>query len=357
MTVDLKNSNLTLIQVLAALLVVYFHSFPLGDGTCEWVIRFFRGHMMVMGGIAVGVFLFFSGFLVSRSLPPPSSTFAERLHWVGDYAIKRFLRIFPPVAFAVLLAIFVIGPLFTTLPLDRYFSDRLLLKYAGNLSLLHVSYRLPGLFCDNIFKGAVNGSLWVIPWQVLCYAFLALVGLMGAGRNRKLVTFVLVGAWMFYFLRGVLFPKPSYLDLDFKAGMRLTALFATGWWANVWAERIWLDGRIALLCAVVLFFFLGNPLFEDLAFAFLGGYCLLYLAFSHSLKWVGRLPQLSLAIFVLAFPIQQALTALWGGKMPAVLNFVLSTAVLVPLAWIELVTIEKIAGRLRNAILSRRSER
>lgn len=38
--------------------------------------------------------------------------------------------------------------------------------------------------------------------------------------------------------------------------------------------------------------------------------------------------------------------------MPAAMNFVLSTTVVVPLAWVELMTVEKFAGRIRNAILS-----
>ena len=352
MRVDLKNSNLTLIQLLAAMLVVYYHSFPLGDNSSEWIYELFKGQMMDVGSIAVGTFLFISGFLVSRSLPPSEGGpgFFGRLRWVAGFAVKRFLRVFPPIAFAVLLAMFVIGPLLTSLPLDQYFAHRQLIRHARTFSLIRIDYFLPGLFEDNVYRGAVNGSLWVIPWQVLCYMSIAVVGMTGLGRNRWVVSFVLICTWAAFFMRESLFQRP-FLWLNLRTGLQPVAFFATGWWASMWADRIRFNGRIASLCAIALVLLQGSSYLRVVAFAFLGGYCLLYLAFAHPVGWIGKLPQLSLAIFVLAFPIQQVLTAVFGGRMFSFLNFILTMAIVIPLAWFEYRTVERCASRVRKVVL------
>jgi peptidoglycan/LPS O-acetylase OafA/YrhL len=150
--------------------VVVWHCFPLTTGHTrlidETALWFLLSAMVPM-------FFVVSGFLITAS--------AQRLT-VRPYLLNRAARIFPALIGVVLLSAFVIGPLFTSLPLADYFSDPLLRRYLLNAVGL-ISYELPGLFHANPFPRVVNGSLWTVPYELICYGMMA--GLMMLGLVRK----------------------------------------------------------------------------------------------------------------------------------------------------------------------------
>lgn len=52
---------------------------------------------------------------------------------------------------------------------------------------------LPGVFSRNPLAGLMNGPLWTIPMEAMCYAALAIAGAMGMFRRRWLATIGGVG--------------------------------------------------------------------------------------------------------------------------------------------------------------------
>lgn len=97
----------------------------------------FQGSVWI-GAIAVNGFFAISGFLVAASLVRRG---------VVDYMISRALRIFPALIICVFVSVFIIGPLFTTLPLSDYFSHPKTWDYLGNaLGVLTMEWKLPGVF-------------------------------------------------------------------------------------------------------------------------------------------------------------------------------------------------------------------
>ena len=92
-----------------------------------------------MGRLAVDVFFIVSGFLVTRSvLTQPT---------LVDYAVARFLRLFPALLVATIGIAFVLGPLVTSVSWQDYFSDpRPWLYVPLSSSLITHSLTLPGVF-------------------------------------------------------------------------------------------------------------------------------------------------------------------------------------------------------------------
>lgn len=145
-------------RITLAVGVVGWHAFQLSrtDGAeagpgLAWVLSY---SILIM-------FFGLSGFLIAAS--------AMRLS-LKNFLINRGLRIFPALAVEVILSAMVLGPLFTTLPLDEYFTHKQFFLYFMNL-LGFVYFFLPG-----VFNGEwVNGSIWTVPYEIACYAVISVL--------------------------------------------------------------------------------------------------------------------------------------------------------------------------------------
>ena len=119
------------------------------------------------GGAGVAVFFFLSGLLVWSS-------------WMRDPSLSRFfmrrsLRIFPGLWLVVILSVFVVGPLLSTLQPIDYFGAGQTHGYLST-AVLVVRHGLPGVFAGNPYPYAFNGSLWTLPVEFFCYVSVAAWG-------------------------------------------------------------------------------------------------------------------------------------------------------------------------------------
>jgi peptidoglycan/LPS O-acetylase OafA/YrhL len=159
--------------------VVFWHAYPL-TGHPNPVIPVLGRAGVTYGSLAVGAFFAMSGFLITASW--------SRSRFPGSYVRNRVVRVWPGLAVAVAVSAFVVGPLVTTLPLGSYLGSRETLTYWVRTSFLAPPlYRLPGVFARNPYGVAVNGSLWTLPYEVLAYVAVLLLGLLGLLRRRELV--------------------------------------------------------------------------------------------------------------------------------------------------------------------------
>ena len=164
------------------------------------ILRFFGavlviiGHMyhilglpvLSLGGqaistIGVEVFFLISGYLIMQSYTRDSN--------VLRYAMRRFFRIIPGLAFLSFLTAFVIGPLITTLDVKTYFLNPGPWIYLRNIALYPI-YNLPGVFEHNIYPVAVNGSLWTLPVEVSMYVILPIILFFGSKLKHKEITLI-----------------------------------------------------------------------------------------------------------------------------------------------------------------------
>src|SRR5690606_24658626 len=91
---------------------IFTHAFGVtGNGKDEPLVQLCG---LSLGSLAVDVFFVVSGFLITKSW--------YRRQDLVEYLFARFMRIFPALWLAVGLCVFVIGPLFTTLPAATYFT-------------------------------------------------------------------------------------------------------------------------------------------------------------------------------------------------------------------------------------------
>ena len=65
--IDKKSNNLNLIKFIAAILVIFSHSFRISRNTMDPLDSFTDGQIS-FGGVAVALFLFASGFYVTKGL-------------------------------------------------------------------------------------------------------------------------------------------------------------------------------------------------------------------------------------------------------------------------------------------------
>ena len=183
-----RNNNFDFLRVFAALMVVYGHGWVLSTNTGPgfWGVPFAR--------IGLDIFFSVSGYMVTGSW--------MRTPDLRSFLAKRALRILPGLATCVLFTTFVLGARLTRLPLGKYLTSHGTFKYLANI-VLHPTLYLPGVFEGMKLGGAVNGSLWSLFPEALCYltvpvfAMLAIRPRMWAlGLGGVLAGSL--GLWLFY---------------------------------------------------------------------------------------------------------------------------------------------------------------
>lgn len=135
------------------------------------------------------MFFALSGFLVAGSL--------ERCRSLISFLDLRFIRIVPALAVEVFLSALVLGPLLTHSPLSEYFSGGDFRTYFLNI-VGEIHYHLPGLFPETPWPRIVNSQLWTIPFELVCYALISVMALLGAKRWRIVSLLAAGGTTMAY---------------------------------------------------------------------------------------------------------------------------------------------------------------
>lgn len=157
-----RVNNLNFIRFVAALMVIVSHCYAvvLGGDAGSYLLKF-TGDRLSPGGVSVGVFFLFGGFLIAHS--------CEHHPEAKKFFSARILRLFPELLFVVIMTAFVFGPLFSTLSPAEYFTNPQTYKYLLNGALIMV-HQLPGVFTNNPSGDVVNAALWTLPVEFICYA-------------------------------------------------------------------------------------------------------------------------------------------------------------------------------------------
>ncbi len=336
---EAHSNNLDALRVFAALMVVHGHGWVLtgGPGPGLWAVPFAR--------VGLDVFFAISGYLVTSSW--------DRDRRPGTFLIKRALRIFPGLIACVLATMFVLGPVFTTLPLTHYLTAGGTLAYLGNIALLSELY-LPGVFAGLREGGAVNGSLWSLLPEFACYLTVPLFALLPA--QTRLVALIVAavacgtaGLMLFY---GEI-PALTLYHLDLRYALVEVPFFFMGAALFLLERRFGAPMWRADLCIMA---FSGNYVIS----AWLDWWNLpfewvtlpyMVLAFGRMslpvVRRAARFGDLSFGLYLYAFPVQQAVLATWPDTEYKVL---LCAVLTVPLAWLSWHLVERPALRWRRRL-------
>lgn len=152
--VSRHQNNFALIRWVGAILVFVGH---MGYITQTEIPTYLGFQYQAIG---VKILFFLGGYFIAQS-------------WMQDpnpvrYAIKRITRLLPPFIVFILFATFVAGPMLSSYTTKEYFSNPLTYYYLKNLRFFIV-YGLPGVFEENLYPYAVNGSLWTMPVEAFLY--------------------------------------------------------------------------------------------------------------------------------------------------------------------------------------------
>lgn len=321
-----RSNNLNLVKFIAALLVIISHAYPLCKGA-EYndILSDLSRNSIAFGSLAVAIFFMSSGFFVTKSLLKSKDS--------KKYLHNRFIRIFPPLWFTLLVCILVCGLFFSTYNLGKYFLSIDFLKYCLNFILIPI-HNLPGVFMNNIYPGVVNGPLWTLPIEFVCYLVLLLAYKLNL-VNKKSYKYV---ALLFI----VAFVGINLIPLSIKGYIQPCFLFFWGSFYWIYRDKITMNNTYFLisLVAFVLLIVLGYG--HAASFLFVP-YLTLYIAFclpqcNNRLALLGNL---SYDIYLCGWPIQQMVISLFGGSMLVGMNILISIPLSILVGYITYSLVEK----------------
>lgn len=340
-----EQNNFKFLRLLAAILVVFGHSFGVIQKDLDPVFLLSNG-AFTSSFLGLAIFFFLSGLLVSQSFAQSSS--------IKNFAWRRILRIYPAACLSILLCALLLGPAISTLAIKDYFSDLKFFSFLSSCILIRIHYFLPGVFEHSPLGAPVNVSLWTISLELKLYAGLLIFSLIPLKRKALLLLFILLLLTGF----GYYFPKPlqSFIGrfihgpVSLQSYTVLTPFFLVGMLVFYLRKKIrivagWLPVFLVLLVLVCTVKELR--VIELLAFP---GLILLAAGFKINLvKKITPKPDLSYGIYVFAFPVQQIIANSLGPKTNWIFFLYAMLAVL-PLAAASWYFIEKPALGLKDRV-------
>ncbi|BAI60315.1 putative acyltransferase [Methanocella paludicola SANAE] len=311
-----KSNNFDFLRVFAALLVIFSHSFPL-SGIHTEPLGAITGYM-TCGALGVAIFFIISGYLITKSwMEHPS---AIRFLW------NRSLRIFPGLFVVTIICILVLGPLVTNLSLSEYFAQaEYLWLYLKNTTLLSISFYLPGVFTNNPYQVAVNGSLWSLPIEFGMYLLILALGLLGLLRKKEFLLLLASCTIIVFAFNNIpelatikpivdLFDAISILGFLTSISTGIAIMFMIGAIYYLYKDSIVYNGWISLTLFVALCLSFKTNFFQLASLI-----CLPYMIIWASqvptryIKNTGKYGDFSYGLYIYAFPVQQLIMNYFNG--------------------------------------------
>jgi peptidoglycan/LPS O-acetylase OafA/YrhL len=307
---EAQYANFDTLRLLAAVGVLISHSFPLTFGNDDREpLMVLSGGAATVGTICVWIFFAISGFLITRSYVLGTGKSAPAVRFIR----ARILRIVPALIVVLLLTVFLLGPILTTVSLKEFFSTWQTWSFLFlNLTFLTFHDGLVGVFDHNPFASSVNGSLWTLRWEVRCYVIVLLLGALRLLNLTSVAVLfaiaLLVSAWSG--------GEVANLFLSFAAG------------ALIFLGPGLLHPRIAAPALCVLGVSCFIP-FTHIALPLFISYAAIWLGVSKRIT----LPRLashgdfSYGVYIYAFPIQQCVTLFMANNATWYWNVLISTPI------------------------------
>ena len=317
------KNNLDALRLLAALAVIVGHSFTLTGVAAAPRVLGIPIH-------SLGLYAFFaiSGYLISTSW--------HRNPNLAAYLTNRCLRIFPALILVVLATTFLIGPAASVLSSIDYLRSSMVYKYLLNISLA-AQYELPGVFETGHRSTAVNGVLWTLGLEFVCYLMIASIGVLL--RGRRLWGYAVFGVIAVGF---ALAPADESATSWMGPAGTTWAFFAVGALLSAAPTR-WFN--LMSLVAVLPIWIVTTALNPAVA-TFIAWLALpftvlvLGLASTPGIRSLGRFGDLSYGMYLWGFLIQQ-LVIEWLNPLPLLVNTFLVISVTGAIAFASWHLVEK----------------
>ena len=345
---DHRSNNFDALRLIGALLVILGHGYALLARPAD--IPVVLGYPLQ----TIGVILFFaiSGYLITASWSRTKNPLT--------YGLARCLRIFPALVVVVLVTALVLGPAVTVLTREQYFASPETWDYVVRNLRLDVRFQLPGVWADLPYPSAVNGSLWTLFVEFLCYLAVPFLFLFPRFVRPLAGVVALVLA-----LRWAEAPpeqSPLFWGVRLRDAAGLWVFFAGGALLRLLSERFaWFRFRTDVAVAGTALLFLVHDLAPGLALEVASltiPYAVLSIGLARTpyIARTARFGDFSYGLYLWAFPVQQLVVDLWGVQRMAV-NLVMVVGLTLGLAVMSWHLVEKPSMRLKDLIVRRTARR
>ncbi len=357
-----KNNAFGFLRLALAVSVIFSHSYPLGGFGIDSLEAATDGSLTI-GLAAVGIFFVLSGFLISRSAAHTSSI--PRFLW------HRFLRIMPGYWVCLILCACLFAPLVALHQYGLFFrvfsapGNSPQAYILGNAGLFHFQDSLhgvlnvhpqsiAGLLRHNPFPYTINGSLWTLSFEVVCYFAVAALAAVGVFRRAR---YAVLGAFVALLSLHVLdFVDPATFremlpSVAAKPLVMLGVFFAAGSTCFVYREKIPYSTPLFVIALGTQAASVPLGAFELIA-PFALTYAFLWLAFALPFGRFDRPGDFSYGTYIYSFPVQQGMAQIRLHESGFTAYFVSALLLTFVLAFLSYRFIEAPALRLKSLSLA-----
>ena len=344
-----SSNNFDFIRLFAAILVIITHSYTLkGSSDVDILFKLTSGSIQ-FSHLGVAIFFVISGYLITQSsISSPS--------W-RSYLWKRILRLLPGLFVVLILCVFVLGPIFSSLPIRDYFSNGETSKFLLSVFIYFKNYSLPGVFENNPVD-AVNGSLWTLAYEFTLYIFVMIAGLIGLVKKRNVLLLIWVlflgiriflGNRFFWFS----YASPYTFGLNIQYLFEWSFYFLSGMLFYLYRDKKIVDVRILVctLLAYIIFALWKQTEVLNILNYMLIPFLIMYLSFLPSkVSHISKFGDFSYGIYIYAFPVQQTIIYVFDNRISVAPLILMSVLITLPLAILSWHLIEKKALKLKHLI-------
>ena len=331
----LSRNAFGILRLILAVTVLFQHALVLSSNGKLVYFGYFKE--ADLGSTGVGGFFAISGFLLAGS--------AQRLS-SREFLIHRIFRLLPGLWFALVISAFLLVPvasLFgsTQSAFDYFGKDSSLTYVLLNMGLFVFQDHIGNVFGSNPYPLAVNGSLWTLAPEFICYTGLIVMAIVTRRKVRAQKTALFISVivssviWLASenstnpFLSGIVHPA-SGLGIAFATGALLAFIFA---------ERPYRPSPQLTVSLLIAWLFLGlNGPLSMISLSVI--VVSLGLSLTNSkVSDIGRKTDVSYGVYLFHFPVLQAIilcsASSWSPLASLTLLPILTLVVVVPLAWIS----------------------
>lgn len=321
-----RSNNFDFLRLLFASLVIVSHSYPL-TGKPE-IIGVLTKEQLSLGSLSVDCFFIMSGYLIMTSL--------QRSKSPQGYMWKRLLRLYPAYIILLLLTMLFLPVIYQG---RNIFHEKTYWSYFPNsFSLYKIQYNVKGIFENNPYPKAINGSLWSLSYEFTMYIALLLLFPL---RKSKYLSCIVFGVFLLsfysaitktYFLENKIYkiflqPNEFYqLCTYFMAGSSLVFINFKK------INFLWVRCLLFLVLIASLYFEVYkyiSPVFLPVLILLIGT------SSSNYIRDIGKkIGDISYGVYIYGFIVQQTLMYYWGfGTLKLMLASIVITYILAYGSW------------------------